>query len=266
MSLAHPSAPATTAIDRFVELSEPLPLPAGTIDLIFADLSLSPAWLGELFWTLSREERERAERFRFDTHRRRYVARRGLLRWLLGRHLGLRPADVALDLGPQGKPCLAASAGGDAPSDERLEFNLSDSEDMALYAFARGFEVGVDLEHLREMPDAHSIAQNFFSPEEQDVLARLPDHDVNLSFFQCWTRKEAFVKATGIGIGGGIGDFSVTQRPGEPARLLRVQGKPAEAECWTLRHLTPAIGYVGAVACRRLGVEVRGFRWQPPRR
>lgn len=248
----------------FDERTEPPPLRPGEVHLWFVDLHASPGLLSHFFSLLSRDERERAERFRFDAHRRRYVARRGFLRWLLGRYLG-RPGDSLLfGYGAAGKPFLAPEQQPSQRPEEHLTFNLSDSEDVALYAFGLGVELGVDVEHLREMPDALSIAGYSFSQREQEALAALPPEQTSLGFFHGWTRKEAYVKATGQGLGAPLGDFTISLGPNVPAAFLGFENGLDEIGAWCLYHLEPDEGHVGALAVRCHGLRPVAWRWRPP--
>ena len=140
---------------------------------------------------LSHGELERANRFRFPHLRRRYVVGRGTLRMLLGQYLSKPPADIALESAPLGKPRLVGE-----PSDG-LRFNIAHSEDLALMAFARGREVGVDMEHERQGVDYREVAQRYFAADEIAALMDTPFVDQRPAFYRCWTRKEAYVKASG---------------------------------------------------------------------
>jgi len=219
------------------------PLAPGELRLWSISLNPPSASAEALNRLLSPDERERAARFRFDVHRRRYVVGRGALRRLLGRELGLPPEAVAFDYGPRGKPFLAARH---ARPD--LQFNLSNSEDLALVGFLHGREVGVDVEFLKPMPDAEEIGERFFSIPEREVLKRVSRAEKEIAFFNAWTRKEAYLKAVGEGLAVALDSFDVTLAPGEPARMLALNGDPAAAERWFYLHLDPEPRYVGAVA------------------
>jgi len=189
---------------------------------------------------LSADERERGGRFHFERDRRRFVTARGLLRVLLGRYLDVDPARLRFGYGPRGKPFLA---GG-----EPLRFNLSHSGGLTLLAFARGCEVGVDIEQERPVPESEDIARHYFSAREWAELSRLRAAEWRAGFFRCWTRKEAFIKATGDGLSRPLDAFDVTLAPGEPARLLRVLAEPEAAHRFWLEDLRPAPGFAGALA------------------
>ena len=252
------------SVRDFDEQTEPGPLLPGEVHLWFVDLHVPPGLLSLFFSLLSRDERERAERFRFDAHRRRYVARRGVLRWLLGRYLNRPGESLVFGYGGAGKPFLVPEQQESAVPEEYLTFNLSDSEDVALYAFGRGVELGVDVEHLREMPDALQIAEYSFSPLERDVLAALPQDLTSLGFFHVWTRKEAYVKVTGQGLGAPLTEFTVSLGPDVPAAFLRFENGLDDIGAWSLYHLDPDVGHVGALAVRRHGLRPVAFRWRPP--
>jgi 4'-phosphopantetheinyl transferase len=186
-----------------------------------------------LTW-LSAEERARAERFRFERHRRAFILGRAALRALLGSYLGMDAAAVQFVVGPHGKPALADPACS-------LRFNASNSGDFASYVFTSGCEIGVDIERHRALRDFENIARRFFSPEETVELLELSAAEITSGFFNCWTRKEAFIKALGGGLSIPLDSFRVTLRPGADARMVSPPG-------WTLHAFTPSPDYAGAIA------------------
>lgn len=204
---------------------------------------------------LSPDETARADRFHFDRHRRRYVVGRGALRRLLGAYLGRRPESLVFEYGAREKPRLADRGAA------ALEFNLSNSEELALIAVTPAIELGVDLEALRPMEDALAISERFFSAPERAALAACPPAERDAAFFRCWTRKEAYVKAVGDGIALGLDRFDVSLEPGGAARFLALEGDPARAAEWSLTHLEPGPGYVGALALPAHPAAVLGFDW-----
>lgn len=229
-----------------------LELPAGEIHLWAVRLDPPHEQAERLGRALSLDERQRAERFRFDRHRRRYVVGRGALRALLAGYLGTRPELVAFGYGPRGKPFLAAPPAG---TPEGLFFNLSNSDELALVGFVRGTEIGVDVEFLKPMPDLEQIAERFFSESERLVLRRLPEHQKREAFFNCWTRKEAYLKAVGEGLAAPLDSFDVTLAPGEPPRMLTLRGDAERAARWFYRDFRPAQEFIGALA-------IEGGHWQ----
>jgi len=200
---------------------------------------------------LDEDERTRAERFHFTRDRERYIVGRGVLRSILGRYLNLKPDSVRFSYGPHGKPRLA-----ERPSDCTLRFNLAHSNELALYAFTRGREIGVDVEYLRILPDQGQIADSFFSPRENAILQALPASQRQTAFFNCWTRKEAYIKATGDGLSTALDEFDVSLNPGEPTHLVNVEIDCDESSRWTMKAFTPALDYVAALA-------VEGHNWCP---
>ena len=212
--------------------------------------------------SLSTDEWERANRFRFDKHRRQYVVGRGALRTLLAAYVGGpvagRPEAIRFRYGPRGKPFLEAplDAGG-------LEFNLSNSDELALAAFVMGREIGVDLEFLRSMPDCEQISERFFSASEREVLRGIPGPRKEETFFNCWTRKEAYLKAVGEGLAAPLDSFDVTLAPDDPPRMLTLEGDAERAARWFFHHLLPADQYVGAVAIEGGTWEVRTWEFVP---
>ncbi len=207
---------------------------------------------GAVASSLSADERERAGRFRFERDRRRFVVARGVLRRLLGRYLDREPARVRFGYGPRGKPFVAAGGG--------LRFNLSHSAGLALLAFGWRREVGVDVERVRPVPEAEDIARRYFSRWEEAELRRLPAGERQAAFFRCWTRKEAFVKATGDGLSRPLDGFDVTLAPGEPARLLRLAGEPAAGHRFWIEDVSPGRGFAAALAVEGSPARVIGRR------
>ncbi|TWA63371.1 4'-phosphopantetheinyl transferase [Azospirillum brasilense] len=222
----------------------------GEIQLCYADLRGLTHRLEAFRALLSPDEAARAARFATEELRARCVLRRGLLRHRLGRVTGRDPAALVFSYGPMGKPSLP---GGPA-------FNLADCKDHVLIAIAPGdaVELGVDVERLRSVPDAAGIAERFFAPEERAAFAALPEALRDEAFLNGWTRKEAFIKATGQGLSTPLDRFAVELTPGRPARLLGLDGalEAGRAGDWSLFDLRPAPGLVGALA-------VRGEGWRP---
>jgi 4'-phosphopantetheinyl transferase len=202
--------------------------------------------------TLCDDERERAQRFRFLHLHSRFVGARGVLRTLLGAYLEVSPGALRFRYSDKGKPTL------DQPySDSQLQFNLSHSEQVALLAFARDRELGVDVERLQKNFDVEGIAKRFFSPAEQKAIFALPRNQWPEAFFTCWTRKEAFVKAKGDGLSLPLDQFDVAVVPGQAAELLGTRPDPEEKNRWSLTNLDVVSGFVAAVAVRGPALRVR---------
>ena len=204
------------------------------------------AWrVQQLQEMLSNDERLKAERFHFDRDRRRFLVRRGILRTIIAYYMDEEPNRLQFHSGRRGKPYLKQSFG-----DHTLQFNLAHSNEIALYAFTCNREIGVDLEYIRDMPDGEQIALNTFSLLENKILQSLPEHQKHEAFFNCWVRKEAYIKAVGDGLYRALDRFDVSLVPGEPARLLSVEGNAEEASRWFMKSLTPEHAYVAALAVK----------------
>ncbi|HEX7838395.1 MAG TPA: 4'-phosphopantetheinyl transferase superfamily protein [Kofleriaceae bacterium] len=213
-----------------------------------------PAAIAALLRTLGDDERARAARFHFDRDRNAYILARGTLRALAGRYLDHPPEALAFGYGAKGKPYLAA------PPGDALRFNVSHSGELALIAFARGREIGVDIERRRSIADLLSLARISFSPGEYAALCGLPPGDHTEAFFACWSRKEAFIKATGEGVSQ-LADFDVSLGPGEPARLLRVEGEPWSRRRWSLQDLPAIPDYAAALVSEGAEPSVDCWDW-----
>jgi 4'-phosphopantetheinyl transferase len=235
-----------TAQGRFREAHGVAPVTTETIDVVVRNLDVVPRCVRKAAALLSDAEHERAGHFFFERDRRRFVVARSYLRSLLGRRLGVPPESLELQAGPHGKPALSPRF-----ADSDLRFNVSHCEGVAVYAFARGRDIGVDLEALREIPDADDIAAHMFSRAEYEAYSSLPRGERCLGFFNCWTRKEAFIKALGDGLTYPLDRFEVSLIPGQPARILSVDGATADQCNWTLHSFWPGPGLVGAVVVER---------------
>jgi len=211
--------------------------------------------LARLAATLSDDERARAARFYFERDRSAFTVVRGALRTLIAGYLGAAPGTLVFGYRDKGKPYLAAP-GGD------LQFNVSHSGDFALLAFTRGCEIGVDVERRRPMQELHSLARMSFSPDEFAALCRLPVAAQTDAFFACWSRKEAFIKVTGEGISQ-LAEFDVTLAPGEPMRLLRVNGVAPDALPWSMHELPAIADHAAALAIEARETRIRCWDWPP---
>jgi len=219
-------------------------LQPGEIHVWSVPLDPAPETVKSLEGLLAPDEIQRAYRFRFERHRRRFIVGRGTLRSLLGAYLQKDPASLSFTYGPKGKPALEEGQAGGT----NLKFNLSHSSELGLYGLVQGEELGIDVELLRPMPDAEQIAERFFSQSERETLRTVPGEAKSNAFFHCWTRKEAYIKATGDGLSMPLDRFDVTLLPGEPARMLSAEGDTEMAARWSMVHLDPAPGYIGALA------------------
>jgi 4'-phosphopantetheinyl transferase len=184
---------------------------------------------GTLHTLLSADEIERSERFRFEHLRAHYISRHAALRLLLARYLQASPTSLLLVPEANGRPILA-----NPPC--RMHFNLSHSGDVALVAASSIAPVGVDVEEVRNVPNFLKIARDHFAATEVEDLLRSAAEKRLSSFFVTWTRKEAFVKALGLGLSFPLDAFS-TGRPDHPP-LLRLGG--TRCTDWTMVDLVPS--------------------------
>jgi 4'-phosphopantetheinyl transferase len=237
--------PSTSVAERFPDRS--------TVHVWHMSFDAASAEAAAAMTSLDAEERHRAARFHFDRHRRRFVAAHAFLRSVLAWHTGQHPAGIVFTRTASGKPFAPAIG---------LHFNLSHSQDAFVCAVAQQ-RVGVDIEQLRTMPDALAIARRFFSADEVDALVRLEPERRLLGFFSCWTRKEAYVKATGKGLTSSPQVFTVSIEPGR-AELRHSEAGADETTCWHLADLAVEAGYVGAVVVEGGPARLVERRWPMP--
>jgi 4'-phosphopantetheinyl transferase len=207
------------------------------------------------FWgTLTPDEQERAARFHFDIDREHFIAARGMLRAILSRYLATPPEKIRFGYGPYGKPFLLAP-------DRDIRFNLSHSSGVGLFAVTRGRELGIDLERIRDEITEEQIAERFFSSSEVTALRALPAGLKVAGFFNCWTRKEAYIKATGKGLSLPLDQFDVSLTPGEPAELLQSRIDAQEALRWSMAELLLESDFKAALVVEGSGWLLRCWQW-----
>lgn len=229
----------------------------GEVHVWFAALDLEVERQHDLHAYLGSAERARAARFVFDKHRTRYATGRGLLREMLGRYLNVPPAELEFEIGPFGKPYLRRTDGR-----PRLQFNYSDAGGMALVGFAFDAELGVDLESLARQVNHREIARRHFHADEVAMLERRDDAQARTDFLVCWTRKEAWGKAKGVGIRYPLDSLDLCSAI---ARETLTIDASADLTTLHLSQLHPAPGYVGAVAYAGDECRLRRFnypKWQ----
>src|SRR6266545_3985944 len=234
-------------------------------DLILADnevhvwraqLELASSQAQWLSGILTDDELDRANRFSFEIDRQRFIAARGTLRSILSRYIAVLPGDLRFYYNQFGKPFLAPEF-----SSHLLDFNLSHSGCMALYAFTRNIEIGVDVEYVRSDFAYEEIAKRFFSVNEVAILRTVPTKKKLEAFYNCWTRKEAYIKAHGKGLSLPLASFDVSFAPWEPPMSLITKDEPQERSLWTLLDLKPGLGYMGALAVKGIGCRFKYWEW-----
>jgi 4'-phosphopantetheinyl transferase len=179
------------------------------------------------------------------------------LRKILSRYLITDPAEITFSYNQHGKPFLKEDK-----SRQQLMFNLSHSNGMALYAITQGKDIGVDIEHVKSDVEHEDIAKLFFSQEES---SRIRSFSVPLkmrAFYNCWTRKEAYLKARGEGLIMPLGQFNVTLAPGEPAAILNNQWAPDDPSRWSLHELDAGQQYVAALAIEGNPTSIKCMSWR----
>lgn len=218
-----------------------------------AHLDRVPASLQTWRQTLSADEQQRADRFRFPSDRDRFIAGRAILRAVLGRYLNLAPQQLQFGYEAKGKPYLSASIGQPV-----LQFNLSHSQEWMLCAVTYQHRVGIDLECIRPVADLEQLTNRFFLPREHDAIHALPAEHQQSAFFRYWTCKEAILKAIGTGL---VGLSSVEILLTEDrAKLLSLKAESDAA--WYLHSFVPMFGYTAAIAVEQPDCQLIFWQWQ----
>ena len=201
-------------------------------------LSVSSEAGEEFGRVLSADERERVARFRLPQLKERFTAAHGALRHLLGAYLGQSPGTIRFEYGAQGKPRI----------DSPLCFNMSHSDDRLVVAIAHGADIGIDIERCRANEQMEQIARDYFSPEEAGHVLSAPPAQRPRTFLSVWTRKEAFTKAVGCGLGCALTSFSISPLAHEPAPVVRLDESARHEEKWMTRGILKDPDYVAGLA------------------
>jgi len=224
------------------KIATPIELPGDEVHLWRIDFDAVRAEEARWQKVLSPDETARASRFHFAVDRQRYTISRGVLRTILAGYLATDAKGLNFIYSSKEKPSLS-----EAYSREGVMFNISHSGSLGLLAFAREREIGVDVEAVRSDFEVEAIARRFFSAHEQEQLAVLPEQERFEAFFRCWTRKEAYIKATGDGLSLPLDQFDVSILPGHFDALIATRPDRSEAARWLLREVSAGPGYVAAL-------------------
>ena len=234
--------------------NEPIPLVENEIHVWRASTNTPPSVGNQLAQLLSPDELARLERYRFERDRLRFMTSRGILRILLGAYLELDPMQLIFDYGLHGKPHVSQQS-----TQSPIQFNLSHSEDLSLFAFTKNARIGVDLEHLRPIPEVDLICERFFAPGEKTTMRGLPEDQKLEAFFTGWTRKEAYVKALGESIIPALDQVEVSLISGESTQLIIDVDNPEMIDKFSLISLVPLTGYLAAIAVENKSWVMRHF-------
>ena len=230
-------------------------LPADDTYVFAFSLQRPAALLTQLERLLSRDERDRADRFVQPRDRRRWVVGRAQLRVILGHYLNAEPQALSFRYGSHHKPALQG-----ARDHARIQFNLSRSHEVGVLAIQWEEDIGVDVERIRPFVDALDIARRFFAREEHAALRSLPPSELDAAFFSYWTRKEAVLKSLGLGITQRMDGFALPL-PGAAAEQIVVPAGDGPATRWSAALAPPAEQYVAALATAGPLRALRCWSW-----
>ena len=198
-------------------------------------------------------EKARAARFKVEKARAQFIITRAVLRQLLANYLGIAPRALAFTAGPRGKPALSSDW-----RQKRIEFNVSHAADYALLALGLGNRLGVDIESVKRQVDYRALANRFFSAAEQAAFNKLPAGAACAAFYRVWSRKEAFLKATGQGLADGLSGFSVPL--GETSVQTRIRGTTDTGSDWFIYNVIAPPGYQTALVADKAGLDIVAAR------
>ena len=202
---------------------------------------------------LSSDEKERAKKFRFQGDQANYILGKSILRILVGKYLEQDPKSIEFNYNAYGKPELPDGSG--------LKFNISHSGDLVLLGFNEIHPIGVDVEKIKIDFDVMEVAANYFSATELRSLRKVPHEDQKRAFYRCWTRKESFIKAKGLGVSFPLDKFSVSIDKDEEAQLIETNWEPNEKDQWQIYSFVPAKNYLAAITASSKLTEISYQFW-----
>jgi 4'-phosphopantetheinyl transferase len=242
--MSHPNWQTTPDLPQLVQ---------GAVHVWRASVCQATQSLDQLAETLSSTERDQIAQLRFEHHRRRSIASRGILRAILARYLHCDPAALQFEYGTYGKPTIA-----NLNASLKLEFNLSHSHELILYAIAQQ-PVGIDLEFVKERTQCDRLIKRYFSIEEQAALNSLSSAAKHHAFCHYWTCKEAVLKAQGLGI------FSLKTIQLNPIQES-LQPLFGTEFCqvinpWCLYSFEPEPNYLASIAIELPKMQLKYWQW-----
>jgi 4'-phosphopantetheinyl transferase len=205
---------------------------------------------------LSQDERQKAARYHRPVDRDRFIVGRGILRRVISAYLALAPGQLQFTYNEYGKPAIS-----DDQNDRALNFNLSHSAGLALYAITRGRVVGIDVEYIREDFATLDIAEHFFSKDEVRSLRAAPACRRTEAFFNCWSRKESYIKAIGMGVSYPLDGFTVSLAPDIAPALLKVDADEREPTRWQMYEIKAGEGYAASLIVENPPVTLKRWQW-----
>lgn len=215
-------------------------------------LDLSERTIQTLQEHLSDDEQKRKKAFYFQEHRRRYIAARGLLRTLLGHYLDCHPAHLEFSYSERGKPKLKTFH-----HEKKLCFNLSHSNELALYAVSYERSIGVDIEYIEHVREVEQLAQSFFFPGEYELISSLPEALKSEAFYNIWTCKEAYLKARGEGLSG-LKNIEIPEELAVPSDVGSSQEEVSGFSMYRL--IVPQPGYAASLVAEGKGCHISFYR------
>jgi 4'-phosphopantetheinyl transferase len=245
-----------TPIDEWGLTSVGYELGADEAHVWRASLDQPADMIAKLTPFLSQDEYQRVMRRYRPVARDRFIVGRGILRKIISAYLALQPGQLRFTYNEYGKPAVS-----DDQNDCALNFNLAHSAELVLYAVTRGRVVGIDIEYIHDDFATLEIAEHFFSKDEVAALKSLPADQRTIGFFNCWSRKEAFIKAKGMGVSYPLDSFTVSLAPGEPPALLKVDDDKREVARWKMYELKPGADYAAALIAAGEPMTLKQRHW-----
>lgn len=206
-----------------------------------------------LFTLLSKDEKQRVNKFTFEKDRTTTIIARGSLRHLLSRYLNCQATDIKFSYGKYGKPTLL--------NNKTIKFNVSHSGEMIVIAFCNDYDIGIDVEYIKRDFDVFDIVDNYFSKQEIKALHKIPNNQQTEAFFRGWTRKEAFIKAKSQGLSFPLDSFSISMDSDDNAELYETAWDKNEKNLWNIVPFETYKDYKAAFAVKGKIDDVKYFKF-----
>lgn len=206
----------------------------------------------ELMHYLDDQENKRAQQFKFAKDRNSFICSHAILRRLLSKYCNCDQKKILYNYNAFNKPSLN--------NDYNINFNLSHSFHRGIIAITKNHPIGIDIEYMKNKPILDDLAKRFFSAHEYNEYKILPQQQKTLGFYNCWTSKEAFVKAVGMGLTFPLKNFTVNLNPELKAKILSSKNQTININEWKLHRFIVENQYCIAIAWSGLSKIIQAYK------
>lgn len=216
---------------------------------------MSHSIINEFEGYLDEVDTKQIQKLKFDYLRNRAVITKGLLRLLIGRYLNLNPGELVFSYNEFGKPFISDDNDG-------IQFNISHSDDMAVFAFTRSAEIGVDIEKVKVIDDMAGVMDLCFTEYEKNWFKTINDDSRVETFYKIWTIKEAFIKAIGRGFSFEPVDIELTKETSDQIMIRNITPGEFSRKKYQVKTIEILPDFIVSVVYDGKK-EIKKYKWIP---